>query len=320
VRIGLVVILFSVLIYSIHPAEIILAFKQARPLYLLYAAVLMVPNLLLQLFKWRFVMRNLNPRPSIKTTAVSLFGGFFLGATTPGRTGEIARGLLIHDHSKLTIASLTVVDKGFSQLMIYLFGLTTLGFILPWPLPAVIFLIEGIIIVILFKIHRLRPALEKFFHFILRSNTTENGKFTYSQRVDNALAAFDALSVRTVLGMVVYSILFYLTFTFQLYCLILCYTDISFFTAVQTIPLIFFFNSMFPIAIGDLGIKEFFAVHVLGVFGIAGGPAFSASLTQNVLAFLIPSLIGGIVFAFSHPRRSQEAPASDDRTVPLSEK
>ena len=77
---------------------------------------------------------------------------------------------------------------------------------------------------------------------------------------------------------------------------------------------------MFPIAIGDLGIKEFFAVHVLGAFGIAGGPAFSASLTQNVLAFLIPSFIGGIVFAFSHPRRSQEAPASGDRTVPLSEK
>ena len=308
-RIGLVLILFSVLIYSIHPAEIILAFKQARPLYLLYAAVLMVPNLLLQLFKWRFVMRNLNPRPSIKTTAVSLFGGFFLGATTPGRTGEIARGLLIHDHSKLTIASLTVVDKGFSQLMVYLFGLTTLGFILPWPLPVFTFLIEGIIIVILLNIHRLRPALETFFH-----------KFTHSQRVDNALAAFDALSVRTVLGMLAYSIVFYLTFTSQLYCLILCYTDISFFTAVKTVPLIFFFNSMFPIAIGDLGIKEFFAVNVLGVFGIAGGPAFSASLTQNVLAFLIPSFIGGIVFAFSHPRRSQEAPASGDRTVPLSEK
>ena len=118
VRITFALLLFSVLIYSIRPEEIVLAFKQARPLYLLYAIILMIPNLLLQLLKWRFVMRNLKPRPSIKSSAVSLFGGFFLGATTPGRTGEMARGLLMREYSLIKIASLTIVDKGFSQMMV----------------------------------------------------------------------------------------------------------------------------------------------------------------------------------------------------------
>ncbi len=313
-RLGVVVILFSILIYSIRPTEIITAFKQARPFYLMYAIVLMIPNLLLQLFKWRFILRDLNPKPSLKTTAVSLFGGFFLGASSPGRMGELARGLLIPGHSKIKIASLTIVDKGFSQLMIYLFGLTALGFTLfsfsiPWSVSVIPFIVEVAIIGILFNIHRTEPMLERFFQ-----------KFTHSERVDNILAAFDALSVRTILGMFAYSIPFYLTFTFQYYCTICCFSDVSLITAMKTIPLIFFFNSMLPIAIGDFGVKEFFAVHILDRYGIAGGPAFSATITHNVLTFLVPSFIGGIVFTFSHSQKSQEAPASDVHKTLSSEK
>ncbi len=304
-RLGVIVILFTIIIYNVHPAEIITAFKQARPRFLMYAIFLMIPNLLLQLFKWRFIMRDLNPKPSIKIAAVSLFGGFFLGASSPGRMGELARGFLIPGHSKIKIASLTLVDKGFSQLMIYLFGLTAMGFAffsfsIPWFISIIPFFVEVIVIGIVFNIHRTEPVLERFLH-----------KFTHSERVNNALAAFDALSLKTVLGMFAYSIPFYLTFTFQYYCIIRCFSSISMITSLKTIPLIFFFNSMLPISIGDFGVKEFFAIHILNRYGISGGPAFSGTLTHNVLTFLVPSLIGGIVFTFSRPQSNQEGPASD---------
>ena len=237
-RIGIVILLFTVLIYNIRPGEIFSAFKQARPLYLMYAVFLMIPNLLLQIFKWRFVLRDLNPKISFKTVVISLFGGFFLGATTPGRTGELARGVLIAEHSTVKIASLSIVDKGFSQLIVYLFGLTALCFILPWPLLLVPLCFQIIIITIVFNIHRLEPTLEKFFH-----------KFTHSERVDHALAAFDALSIRTVLGLFAYTIPFYLTFTFQYYLLVRCFIDIPFLDGIKSIPLIFFFNTRINIKI-----------------------------------------------------------------------
>jgi len=290
-RLGVVIILFSILIYSIHPAEIMAAFKQARPSYLLYAAVLMIPNLLIQLFKWKFLLKDLNPKPSLKTTAFSLFGGFFLGASTPGRTGELARGLLIPGHSKIKIASLTFVDKGFNQLIILMFGLCILGMVIPWPFSIIPFVIEILIIGIMLNIHRTRPYLERFFH-----------RFIKSERVDNVLAAFDALSVRVAFGMIIYSIVFYSIYSFQFYCMIRCFSDFSLVNAMKTIPIIYALNTMFPVGIGDFGVKEMAAVHVLAPFGIAGGPAFSATLTQNVLTFLVPSLIGGIVFIFSRPR------------------
>ncbi len=307
-RLSVVIILFSIIIYSIHPAEIMAAFKHARPRYLLYAAVLMIPNLLIQLFKWKFLLKNLNPKPSLKTTAISLFGGFFLGASTPGRTGELARGFLIPGHSKIKIASLTFVDKGFNQLMILIFGLCALGIVIPWPFSIIPFVIEILIIGIMLNIHRSKPYLEKFFH-----------RFTESERVDNALAAFDALSGRVALVMLMYSIVFYATFTLQFYCMIRCFSDFSLVNAMRTIPIIYVLNTMFPVGIGDFGVKEMAAVHVLGPFGIAGGPAFSATLTQNVLTFLVPSFVGGIVFIFSHPLKNQEAPASDGHKILSSE-
>ena len=189
--------------------------------------------------------------------------------------------------------------------MVYLFGLTALSFILPWPLLLVPLCFQVIIITIVFNIQHLKPTLEKLFH-----------RFTHSERVNHALAAFDALSIRTVLGLFAFTIPFYLTFTFQYFLLVRCFIDISFADGLKSIPLIFFFNTMLPIAIGDFGVKEFFAVHILNYFSIGGGPAFSATITHNVLTFLVPGFIGGIVFTFAHPRKKQAVHESDDHKVP----
>jgi|GEM_PF-6418526 uncharacterized protein (TIRG00374 family) len=295
-----VVVLFSILIFSIRPAEILEAFKDARPRYLVYAVILMIPNLLLQFLKWRFILSSLDPRPSMKTTAVSLFGGFFLGASTPGRTGELARGIFIPGHSKIKTASLTVVDKAFNQLLILIFGLTAAGFYIPFPYSVIPFAAVISVVAIMLNIHRTRPWLERFFH-----------RFTKSEGVDNALAAFDALTWRKSVGLFIFTTFFYATFSFQYYCLIRCFSDFSLLSGIRTIPVIYVINTMFPVAIGDFGVKEMAAVHVLEPFGIAGGPAFSATLTQNVITFLTPALIGGLVFLFSNPIKNQEARSSD---------
>jgi len=309
IRILIACILFTILMYNVHPGEISTAFRQARPLYLMYALILLIPNLMLQFLKWHFLLKDFNPRQPFKTAVTSVLGGFFLGASTPGRTGELARGLLIPGHSKIKVASLTIVDKGFNQIMTYLFGLASLGYVLPWPF-SVIPLIAGVVfLTVLVNIHRTRQPLERLFH-----------RFTKSEQVDNILAAFDALSVNTVLGMLAYSIPFYMVYTFQYCCLIRCFTNISIISAMKTIPLIFMINTMFPVAIGDFGVKELAAVHVLGAVGITGGAAFSATLIQNVISFLVPSIAGGIVFTFYRPWKHQEDSASDDRKVLALEK
>jgi len=294
IRLALVCVLFSILFFNVHPLEILEAFSQARPIYLVYALVLLVPNLGIQFLKWHYLIRGLKPKPSFKISVLSVVGGFFLGASTPGRTGELARGLLIPGHSKIKVASLTMVDKGFNLIMVYMAGLVALSLLLPGLLALIPVAACCVFSMVLANIHRTKPPLERLFH-----------RFTKSERVDNLLAAFDTLSSDTVTVMIAYSIVFYLVYTFQYFILIRCFTDISLATAIKTIPLVFVINTSLPIAIGDFGVKEMAAVHILGAVGITGGQAFSATLIQNVMVFLLPSFAGGIVFTLYRPSHRQ---------------
>ena len=307
-RLGVVVILFSILFSNIHPREILEAFHQARGKYLIYAVILMIPNIALQIFKWNYILRTTNPRPSLKCVSLSVIGGFFLGATSPARTGELARGLLMPGQSRLRIASLTFLDKGFNQIMVIFTGLISFILILPWPLSALPIIGELILIVILFNINRLKPGLESFLH-----------RYIHSQRAENILAAFHALSKKTVWGMVVYSLVFYIVYAFQYYAIFLCFADLPFLTALKILPIVYLINIMLPVAVGDFGVKEMAAVKLLVPFGIAGGAAFIATFMNNVLTFLIPSLMGGILITFFHPLSVEKALSSTDCTTPLSE-
>jgi uncharacterized protein (TIRG00374 family) len=307
IRIAVVIILFGILFTSIHPNDIIISIKGADKKELGIAIALLVPNLLLQLMKWRFVLRLEKPRPTFGLVFRSVFGGFFLAASTPGRTGELARGFLMPGFSKIRIASLTVVDKGFSQLIVYLAGLIALMTVLPFPFTVIPLIVIIIIVTAIFNIHRLRPVIEKKLH-----------RYTHSESVENALAAFDALSPGTVIGMLIYSIVFYLTFTTQFYVILNCYTDVPAIVAIRAVPLIFFINSAFPISIGDFGVKDFAAVQVLGRYHVPGAAVLSSTFTQYLMTFLIPGLIGGIIFSMTkHPPLSQVR-QTDDRTVPAS--
>lgn len=288
-------ILFSILLSNVHPGEIAAAFLKARPHYLGIVLLFMFPNLFLQAYKWHFLLRTVTPRPSLRQATSSLFGGFFLGAISPARTGELARGLFIPGHSKLKIASLTALDKGFNHVTTYTASFSALFLALPWPLKLLPLLAETILLILIVRFHRFRPGLERFCH-----------RFSKKATVDNLLAAFDALSTRTVLVMFALSVVFFLVYTTQFYFIILCFTDLDWTVAVRTVPLIYAINLVMPITIGDLGVKEMASVKLLGPFGIAGGAAVSASLTQNLLTFIIPSLAGGAVLMLN---RGQHRPA-----------
>jgi hypothetical protein len=306
-RIGIVIVLFTILLYNIRPNEIVRAIRQARVSYLGIALLMMIPSLGFQVGKWNYLLGKMRPKPSIKDAFLSLLGGFFLGAVSPARTGELGRGFLIPGHSRLKVASLTVLDKGFNHLTTYTAAFIAMFLALPWPLNLIPVFAQIALITLALNIMRFRPLLAKLF------------SRSHEQTMNNSLAMFDALSRRTVVVMISFSIAFFLTYTTQFYCIILCFTDLPWFEAVKTIPIVYAINLVMPITIGDLGVKEMATVKMLGPYGIAGGAAFSASITQNVMTFIIPSIFGGFILAFSGPRRNREDLPSSARTAPSKE-
>ncbi len=307
-RAVVVALLFAVLLKMVSPGDIIAAFGKARPRYLWIALVMLVPNLLLQALKWDFLLRTIRPRPRHRYAYLSLLGGFFLGAVSPARTGELGRGFFIPGCSKMKVASLTVLDKGFNHATTYTASLIALIVALPWPVRIVPIAALVCLFILLVNIGRLRPL----FALMIR-------RFSQERTVENSLAMFDALSRTTVWGMVGLSVAFFLTYTVQYYFIILCFTDLDWMLAVRTIPLVYAINLMMPITIGDLGVKEMASVKLLVPYGISGGAVVSASLTQNVLTFLIPSVFGGLIMFFGVRRGRIQPGPSSARTAPASE-
>ncbi len=307
-RAVVVLLLFVVLFNMVSPEDIAAAFRKARPSFLMISLVLLIPNLLLQAWKWDFLLRTIRPRPPHRYAYLSLLGGFFLGAVSPARTGELGRGFFIPGCSKLKVASLTVLDKGFNHATTYTASLIALCLALPWPLKIAPFAALVCLFTLIVNIRHFKPLFERLVR-----------RFSHERTVENALAMFDALSRSTVWGMAGLSVAFFLTYTVQYYFIIHCFTDLDWTVAVRTIPLVYAINLMMPITIGDLGVKEMASVKLLGPYGIAGGAAVSASLTQNVMTFLIPSIFGGLILFFGVRRGRTQPDSSSVRTAPVTE-
>ncbi len=302
-RTGVALGIFAILFSNIHPRDILRAFGGADPRFLAVAVLLLLPNILLQVLKWDFVMKQGALGTDRRDAALSLFGGFFLGVASPGRTGELARGVFVEGCSSVRIASLTIVDKGFNQVIVVIAGLAALVMLLPWPYAIAPIIAEMAVFIIVFNVHRLEPHLERLLH-----------RFTRSERVDNTLAAFDALSARSVGVMLVYSLLFYGVYTVQFYLMVRAFTDLPVSAAVKTLPVVYLLQLALPVSVGDFGVKEMATVHLLAPFGVSGEFAFGATFANNLLTFLVPSIAGGFIVLFLHRLHGKEDPSSNDHT------
>jgi len=291
-RIILVAGIFSFLIFTIKPSEFIIAFKNADRKYFLIALFLLLPNLSLQVFKWRYILSLADKKPSWGLSAYSLLGGFFLGAASPSRTGELARGFLMPGYSKVKIASLTILDKGLNQLAIAMGGLFSLTFVLPLPFSIFPPFVLAIIAISIIYVNKLK----KHFYPLL-------SKFINEAHIENALAIFDLVSPRNILKIGFVSFVFYSVFILQYYMMVRSFTDISLITAFKTLPIVYLVNLALPISFGEYGVKEMASYQLLTKYGIAGQCAVSATFAQNTLVFLIPSIIGGILMILSKIRK-----------------
>lgn len=304
IRLFVVVLIFAALFRTIDLHEIAKAYASANPTFLSIAVILMIPNILLQIFKWHFIIRTLQPKPTLVDATVSVFGGFFLGAATPGRTGEFARGAYLKKRSLVQMASLTILDKGFNQAIVIVVGIVSIACIVPLHLTIPLLIADVAIMGVLVNIHRLKPWIERILH-----------RWIHSAHVENALAAFDAFSTGTVAGMAIYSVAFYIVYVGQYYIMLLAFLDLPFLTALKTLPIVYLVNFLFPVTIGDFGVKEMAAVYILKQYGAPGEAILGATLLNTVMTFFLPGAIGGVLTLIHRSSSDREVRASDGRTV-----
>ena len=146
------VALLALGILSLHVGkvdEIVEAFTSINFYFVIFAIILMVLNIYVQYKKWLYILQLYYPDVSKKQAFGSILVGFTLGLITPGRLGELGRGLFLQNLNKLHVTGLTFLDKSFNNLAIFFAGCLAFYYMLKYPYNLSIYVLVPYSVIVL---------------------------------------------------------------------------------------------------------------------------------------------------------------------------
>ena len=235
------------------------------------AALALLPvGLSLQWWKWRVLLRTAAPEVSSAAALRSLLAGFGLGLLTPGRLGELGRGLVLPGR-RMAATQLALVDRLLSAGVTLLTGAMAAAAVIPgvrgaWILGAGA-AVAGIAGGGWLLLRRMRPR---------------------------RLEVVRALPARDWAAGITGSVMSNLVFFLQFHLLLLAAGPLPS-SVIWSVPAVFALKTLLPISFLDLGVRESAAVAVLGLAGVQPAVAVQASLLLCAVNVVVPGLAGLIV-------------------------
>lgn len=269
--------------------ELLNAFSSANIICISVALALLIPNIYIQFYKWRYLVRLLKPNVTNRETFNSLLAGFTFGFITPGRLGEFGRAFFIKDCPWVKVLGMAFMDKFFSLAVVIFWGAIGVMFFVGRELyiytlaPLIIFSLITLIVIYYIA---LRPEIIRSFLYSL------NIILPFRDKIKLLMSSLDNFRRRQALHLLLLSVSFYFIFFFQFYILVCAFQQAPLVPSFFAIASVMLVKSMLPISFGDLGIRESAAIFFLGKIGIGETAAFDASILLFVINLLIPSLVG----------------------------
>jgi len=281
------------IISRIRFEEIYKSFLHSHKTYIIAAVLLVLPNIGLQSYKWRYLLRLVKPNVPYGEVLGSLLVGFTAGIFTPARVGEYGgRMFYVKNCNRLQIAGLTLVDKVFS-----LFATTTMGLIglllffkLVFDYPRIILFPEfflALLFLLLMVYLFISPELMK------RIIRALNLKSKIYRGIKPMLASIDNFHRRDAVVVLTLSFIFYSVFFFQFHLLTLAFEPVPLWVGFVSITSTMFAKTYIPsITFGEIGIRESAAIMFYTQFGFNGATAFNASILLFAINVMLPSAVG----------------------------
>ncbi|MFQ5864286.1 MAG: lysylphosphatidylglycerol synthase transmembrane domain-containing protein [bacterium] len=263
------------LVRSIEASILVDVLKSTKWQYLILALLLVIPNMLIQLLKWHYLLKLANPETPFTSAFNSLLAGYPLGLVTPARLGEFGRAFFVKELHRIKTLKLVMIDKITNLFIIILFGLAGLLCLTQNTQVSnhklILYPVFLILAVILFS-----PSLFSLIHKMIFRPFNETSTFGGQQYV----------------MLIVFSILFYSIFLTQFICLVLSFENVNPFVAADGAASVFLVKTLLPISFGDLGIREGASVFFFDKIGLTAPQAFNASILLFLINVGIPSLLG----------------------------
>ena len=294
IKILLTVSVLALLVATIHPKEILAAFRTSQFSLVIVSLALVIPNLGFRALKWGYILRRVKPSASISEIINTLLVGFTFAVVTPGQLGEPARAFFISGRPRLELIGISIIDKLYNLLPIILGG--SLGLLL---LPGLvlgsnsyIFLSCALLVAVLWGILTLILLSPRWIRDLLY---TVNVMLPYRDKIKVLLSGFDPIRLRQSIVLTSLGIAHYIISIVQYHLLIQSYQDIGIFDTFRAAAATLFVKAALPISIGGLGVGETASVGFFRVFSIDQAAAFNSSVMLFSMNILLPALIGFLI-------------------------
>ncbi len=283
--------------------------KQGVEVLLLLVALLLLVNLSLETYKWKFVISKLEDVPFF-IALKAVFAGMAVSMFMPNRVGDyLGRVFILKRADRLQAILITILGSLAQLVTTLLFGIFSAFFYYPivfdisipfhrWIYSGLI--VGGIILGII--------LVFGFLHFNTFSLIIKWISGRGYKRIRKYTNVFLMFHFRELLWILVISIARYLVFSLQFFLLLQIFQiPIAYFPAMMLIGMVYLFMTGIPtIALTEFGIRSSVSITIFEyyylstgawnesfVFGIA-----AASSLLWVINLVLPAIVG-IVFIFS---------------------
>ncbi len=274
--------IFGLVLYIAGPRRCWDCLKQANLPILFGASLMTAPMLLLKIAKWHMLARSLGPDITWSLSARSYMQGFILAVITPLTAGELARGAFLSKSKSAEATGLVVIDKIVDLSCVCI--LSTIG--LAYLAHGVISLISLVLTIllllfgfILFATSWPRRFLERFPRIPLAG--------TFSKMI----MAVQKTRKRDIGTVFLFGIFHFFFLYSQCYILLFAFMrEWPPLASIAAYPFITL-STIFPIAIGGIGVREGAAVALMRAFDIPEPIAFNAFFANWIVVIVIPAIL-----------------------------
>lgn len=291
---------FALLIYlfvTIGTDKIIATTLKISPLYVILAAFLTLPRLLIRNYQWQLILKKQKIHVSyLKSLKIFLIGCFY-GSITPGYMGQLIKISYLKNETNEPMGKLFVNNVVFTAVnIIPLYCVMLIGaFLLIDKVPE-IFLYASIVLlanIIIFTYFVKKERGEKTLYFLIKLFIPKKMKHHFTRFVNTFYIDFP--KIKDLIGPVLLWVPFWIIAYTQIYILGLSLDiEISYFVFLFVYPIASVI-ALIPISSGGLGIREGAVVLLFSLFGVSPEKALVLSLAGYLIANLLTGFYGLII-------------------------
>ena len=234
-------------------------------------------GLLVQWIRWQQLLSVARPGTSLRDGIESLLGGFALGLGSPGRLGEMGRGLFLPG-KRLVCSSAAIIERVISWGVTLGVGVVSLALLRPGAgLPvAVVVASMGPLGLLLYR---------------RRSASLSAAVRRRWPVIADIAAASAQVSRRRWMSTAAWSLVFHAVLIFQFAVLARAWCPVTP-QLVLAVPVIFALKAALPISFMDVGVREGAAVIVFGEMGLDVAAGLNAAALIFAINVLSPAAAG----------------------------